>query len=76
MATAGLINAGVYYVRKKFFIEQAPLLDSFSLEKEIFEKLFKKFNFRGWMGRGYFIDIGVPEDYKKANDDFKGFANR
>ncbi len=73
---SGLINAGIYLVRKNFYLEQCPKQETFSLEKDIVEALYSRFNFRGWMGRGYFIDIGIPEDYKKANDDFKRFANK
>jgi D-glycero-alpha-D-manno-heptose 1-phosphate guanylyltransferase len=68
----GLINGGVYLVSKSFFqIHDFP--KKFSIEKDCFEKMVDSFPFYGLICRQYFIDIGIPEDYQKAQDDFKEF---
>lgn len=73
-AGAGYINAGVYLIRKEFILNSRfPAV--FSIEKECFEKYYREFNFTGYAARGYFLDIGVPEDYMKAQDDFKRFED-
>jgi D-glycero-alpha-D-manno-heptose 1-phosphate guanylyltransferase len=65
----GLINAGVYVINKKitpFF----PELEKFSFEKDFMEKNTTAIGMRGFISTDYFIDIGIPEDYKKANEEF------
>nr|NQU90086.1 NTP transferase domain-containing protein [Bacteroidota bacterium] len=68
----GFINGGVYLMSKPFFKSQ-NLPDKFSLEKDFFEKIYLTDKIYGILCRQYFIDIGVPEDYEKAQDDFKDF---
>jgi len=70
---AGLINGGVYVINKRFFLQQ-NLPDKFSLEKDFFEKVYKTEKIYGILCRQYFLDIGIPEDYAKAQDDFKEFT--
>ncbi len=70
--TPGLINGGVYIFRRKIFNEFI-LPEKFSLEKDFFEPNLKKLKMMGYTSNGYFIDIGIPEDYQKAQDDFKRF---
>jgi len=62
------INAGVYIFQKKI-LKYFPLDRCVSLEKEIFPKFVNKIT--AFKINGYFIDIGIPKDYKKANIDFK-----
>jgi D-glycero-alpha-D-manno-heptose 1-phosphate guanylyltransferase len=69
----GLINAGIYYVDNYFFLENSPEEETFSLEKDFFEKNVDNFGFFSFKCDGYFIDIGIPEDYKRAQDEFKEF---
>jgi D-glycero-alpha-D-manno-heptose 1-phosphate guanylyltransferase len=66
----GLINGGVYYFRKALF-EKTNTLQKFSFEKDILEKHVSDFVLSGKVFDNYFIDIGIPEDYKKAQTDFK-----
>lgn len=68
----GFINGGVYLINKAFFLSQ-DLPEKFSLEKDFFEKIYTQHKIYGILCRQYFIDIGVPEDYAKAQDDFKEF---
>ncbi|MCK5856194.1 MAG: nucleotidyltransferase family protein [Bacteroidales bacterium] len=65
----GLINGGVYLIEKDFF-EQNNFKQKFSMEKDGFEKFYNKQNFFGFPYQSYFLDIGIPEDYKKAQDEF------
>ncbi len=69
----GLINGGVYLINKRFF-NNNPFPDKFSLEKDCLEKLVDTGQFYGLVCKQYFIDIGIPDDYQKAQDDFKEFA--
>ena len=66
----GLINGGVYFARKNLFDEvETPL--KFSFEQEVLEKQVSKLFFHGYESDSYFIDIGIPEDYQRAQQDFK-----
>jgi D-glycero-alpha-D-manno-heptose 1-phosphate guanylyltransferase len=72
-AGKGKINGGVYLINKSFFTENS-FPEKFSLEKDGFEKLYQSQPFHGLLCKQYFIDIGIPEDYQKAQDDFKEFT--
>ncbi len=62
---SGLINGGVYALNKaKFFEEEFP--DKFSFETAYLQKLYKERTILGIIQDKYFIDIGIPEDYEKA----------
>lgn len=66
----GLINGGIYYIDlNKISLDEFP--DKGSFEKEVLETNVSRRNLRGYISDGYFIDIGIPEDYQKANVDFK-----
>jgi len=70
----GLINGGIYFLNKKLF-ENKNIPQKNSFEKEILEKQYRQENFFGMPFDDDFIDIGIPEDYKKAqNDILKCFA--
>ena len=58
------------------FLDNTKQDAPFSIEKDFFEKNINELTMFGFEYKGYFIDIGIPEDYKKAQDDFKGFAYR
>ena len=51
-----------------------PPAGTCSLEAEIFPRLAKTGRIRGTVLDGYFIDIGVPEDYARAQTLFAGHA--
>ncbi|MBP7808334.1 MAG: nucleotidyltransferase family protein [Bacteroidia bacterium] len=69
----GLINGGVYLLNKDTYLQATETNKNFSIEKDFFEKKIDELNIFGFEYKGYFIDIGIPEDYTKAQDDFKGF---
>ena len=61
----GLINGGVYVLnRNKFLQEELP--QKFSFEKDYLEQYFTKRKMYGVVQDEYFIDIGIPEDYARA----------
>ena len=61
----GLINGGVYAVDRDKFLAQ-PFAEKFSMEKDYLELLVGKGNFYGLVQDAYFIDIGIPEDFERA----------
>jgi len=69
----GIINAGVYLLDRQVFLDETTEKKAFSIEKDYFEKNVTKLNLYGFTFKGYFIDIGIPEDYQRAQNDFKEF---
>ena len=61
----GLINGGVYATSKSF-INSLNLPQKCSWEKDILEKQSINSKFFGYLSDSYFIDIGIPEDYTRA----------
>jgi D-glycero-alpha-D-manno-heptose 1-phosphate guanylyltransferase len=61
----GLINGGLYMLNVGAFLgESFP--EKFSFETNYLEKSYNKHNMFGLVQDEYFIDIGIPEDYNKA----------
>ena len=61
----GYINGGVYLIHRKLF-DKHPQPKKFSFEKDLMEKLYTQEQFFAMPSDGYFIDIGIPEDYARA----------
>jgi D-glycero-alpha-D-manno-heptose 1-phosphate guanylyltransferase len=61
----GLINGGVYIANISIF-KHFPHTEKFSFERDFLEKMINKLSFGGLINDEYFIDIGIPSDYKKA----------
>ncbi|MCK9162985.1 MAG: nucleotidyltransferase family protein [Bacteroidales bacterium] len=66
----GLINAGAYIAKRSIF-EGLNIPQKFSFEQDYLEKKVSEGFFYGYKTKGYFIDIGIPQDYNKAQIDFK-----
>jgi len=66
----GLINGGVYALKKKLLYDK-NIGEKFSFEKDFLEKEVYKLYLCAFPSDAYFIDIGIPADYLKANEDFK-----
>ena len=64
----GLINAGLYALNVVDFMNEG-LPEKFSFEKEYLEKRTLHKKIMGIVQDAYFIDIGIPEDYAKAQDE-------
>ncbi|HET7118567.1 MAG TPA: nucleotidyltransferase family protein [Hanamia sp.] len=65
---SGLINGGVYALNIEEFLKE-NLPKKFSFEKDYLEKkvqMDKKPKLFGMIQDEYFIDIGIPEDYERA----------
>lgn len=72
---SGLINGGVYALQVEDFLNQ-HLPEKFSFEKSFLEmNVVKTANEKpklcGMVQDEYFIDIGIPEDYERANAELK-----
>lgn len=61
----GLINGGVYILNKEKFLEE-NLPQKFSFEKDYLENFYNQRQMYGIVQDEYFIDIGIPEDYARA----------
>jgi D-glycero-alpha-D-manno-heptose 1-phosphate guanylyltransferase len=62
----GLINGGIYALQVAAFLNEG-LPAKFSFEKDYLEKLYTTRPMYGVVQDEYFIDIGIPEDFEKAN---------
>lgn len=62
---SGTINAGVYLINP-MSLRSISTPKSFSFEKEFLEKYTSDLFISAAVVDGYFVDIGIPEDYKKA----------
>ncbi|WP_417528898.1 nucleotidyltransferase family protein [Marinomonas shanghaiensis] len=58
----GIINSGTYVINKNSILSFAS--DAFSFEQDYVQNF--NLTFRAFISDGYFIDIGIPEDYYKA----------
>lgn len=61
----GLINGGIYATSTDF-ITSLSLPSKYSWEKEVLEKQTQSSKMFGYSSDSYFIDIGIPSDYAKA----------
>jgi D-glycero-alpha-D-manno-heptose 1-phosphate guanylyltransferase len=73
-AGPGYINGGVYIIEKLFLMEP-EFRGRFSMEKDCFEKYCPGSRFFGFPSGSYFLDIGIPEDYLKAQHEFAAFKD-
>lgn len=63
----GDINGGIYICKKT--ILDSIQSDKFSFEKDIMEKYIDIYKFYCFRSASYFMDIGIPEDYKQFEID-------
>jgi D-glycero-alpha-D-manno-heptose 1-phosphate guanylyltransferase len=71
-AGPGLINGGVYII-EKYFLMEPEFRGRFSIEKDCFENYYPQAGLYGYPVDGYFLDIGIPDDFNKAQHEFKAF---
>ena len=65
---SGFINGGIYILNTtKFLQEELPA--KFSFEKDYLEQYVDKRKMYGLVQDEYFIDIGIPEDYERAQNE-------
>jgi D-glycero-alpha-D-manno-heptose 1-phosphate guanylyltransferase len=65
LCARGYINGGVYLIGKALFAG-FDLPERFSFETEFLGKFLNRLTVVGFRSDGYFIDIGIPEDYAQA----------
>ena len=65
----GDINGGIYAIRRDWLLAQNMPV-AYSFEKELMQPLARQTAFYGRAFSNYFIDIGVPEDYWRAQCEF------
>ncbi len=69
----GLINGGIYLLNKaKENLGTFP--SRFSFEQDFLTPQQEKNTLQGFLSDGYFIDIGIPEDYYRAQDELKDLS--
>lgn len=72
----GFINTGIVVFDKIIFIEKTKHLPlNFSYEKDFLEPNISSIKVTGYIAPGYFIDIGIPEDYYKADKEMEQVVN-
>lgn len=64
----GLINGGIYALNADRFLKE-NLPDRFSFEKDYLEQYFTRGKIYGVVQDEYFIDIGIPSDYERAQNE-------
>ena len=73
----GYINAGYLILNKNcFLLTTKNLPHIFSFEKDFLEKNVDAMLIKGFPYDGYFIDIGIPEDFNIAQEVFKNFEQK
>lgn len=65
----GYINGGIYLITKDIF-ENISIVNKFSFEEFMGDK-FKDLKISTKIFEDYFIDIGIPDDYEKAQREIK-----
>lgn len=70
----GVINSGIYLLQK--FLLSDFEEGSLSMEYDVLPKLIIDKNLKLDIQDGYFIDIGIPESFKKANEDFPAIITK
>lgn len=61
----GWINGGIYLLHRKLFAD-FPMPSRFSFEQDLVEPNIDRIQPRAFQSDAYFIDMGVPEDYQRA----------
>ena len=67
----GHINGGIYLLKRRGLLDAMP--DKFSFESDFLQPQAKKGSVNGFVSDAYFIDIGVPADYERADREFVNF---
>jgi mannose-1-phosphate guanylyltransferase len=65
---SNLINAGIYVLERSVVDEMPPPGTAISIERDVFPKLVDH-GLHGFVGDGYWLDIGTPDRYLEGNFD-------
>lgn len=72
-SSESLINGGIYLLDKNKF-EKRVFNTVFSFEKDYLEQVAQQHCIAGCIFNNFFLDIGIPETFRQAQDDFKQFT--
>jgi D-glycero-alpha-D-manno-heptose 1-phosphate guanylyltransferase len=67
----GFINGGIYLINKAVCRDMPE--GKFSFEEDVLQNISREKKLGAFICEGYFIDIGVPEDYYKACEEFRNY---
>lgn len=70
----GIVNAGIYVLSLKLF-HRMDLPESFSFEKEVLQERLNQLKCGYVVSKGKFLDIGIPEAYKKSKSFFRNILS-
>ena len=73
LSGSGWINGGIYLLKKKIFDDFPE--GKFSLENDVFKEICSRFKMKAFQTDADFLDIGIPEDYAKAQNMIKKPGN-
>ncbi|MBU1191308.1 MAG: nucleotidyltransferase family protein [Gammaproteobacteria bacterium] len=65
---AGLINAGIYIINPGS-LKSFDLPNRFSFETDFLQRYYSKIPIKAYITNAYFIDIGIPDDYDRAQQE-------
>lgn len=68
----GNINGGVYILGSAT-LQEFEISENFSFETDFLSQNIGSLNIQAYISDGYFIDIGIPDDYFKAQEELKRF---
>lgn len=68
---SGLINGGIYLIDRTILNDFEK--DRFSFETDYLQNMVSVLSMYSYESEGYFIDIGIPEDYIKAQNNIEIF---
>lgn len=69
----GLMNAGIYLLDRRIVAETTAVC---SLERDVLPRLAAGGLVRATVGAGYFIDIGIPDDLRRADVELPAVLSR
>lgn len=75
IAGEGYINAGVYFIDGKW-LRSLNLPQKFSFEADMLYPNVNNFNISYYIANDYFIDIGIPDDYARAQKEIPELLDR
>jgi D-glycero-alpha-D-manno-heptose 1-phosphate guanylyltransferase len=71
---SGYINGGIYILDSRI-LDKYKFENKFSFEQDFLNKNIKSLNSYAFVTDEYFIDIGIPEDYRKAEKELPKIIN-
>ncbi len=71
-SSEGFINGGIYLLDPKIF-KRFSVPEAFSFESDFLAKELSWLEPQAFTAEGYFIDIGIPEDYARAQKELSNF---